>query len=67
MSGMTLKQFARQRFLLLLEQYRDAAQHISDDGGQERFIAVSIHLHAASGSVPRSWRAKVRRAYRRQT
>lgn len=63
MSGMTLKQFALTRFYSLLEQYREAARDHTLSGRQ-RFVALSVQVHAAKGAVPKRYWPLVGRAYR---
>jgi len=57
MEGMTLKQYARDRFFRLCEAYQEAKQKMDTQEGREAFIILSIQLHAAKGTVPKSlWR-----------
>ncbi len=54
---MTLKQFARQEFFDALDQYREAQD-------RTEFVAASLRLHIAAGSVPTRFRRYVTKAYK---
>ena len=57
MEGMTLKQFAKFRFLRLCEAYTEAKKHLDTEEGRQAFVILSVQLHAAKGEVPKSmWR-----------
>lgn len=62
--GMTLKQYARARFLRLCHEYADARQDLSTPQARLRFVALSVALHAAKADVPKSWWPMVNRIYR---
>ena len=57
-TGMTVKEFALKHFYDLLEEYRtcDPFQDTT------RFVALSVALHAAKGSVPKALWPMVNRA-----
>jgi hypothetical protein len=56
-TGMTTKQYARERFFRLCEQYKEAQQHLDTEEGRKRFIVLSIQVHIAKADVPKSlWR-----------
>ena len=52
-TGMTLKQYHRQRFYRLVEAYREAKKHMGTPAGREAFILLSVQVHAAKANVPK--------------
>ena len=55
--GMTLKQAAKYRFLKLCEAYHKAAKALDTEEGKAAFLVLSVQIHIAKGSVPKSyWR-----------
>ena len=61
---MTLKEYARHRFFKLLEKYSEAAKQLHTDEGKKAFIVLSVQLHIAKASVPKSYWPLVRRVTR---
>jgi hypothetical protein len=62
MTGMTLKQYGKHRFLRLLSMYGEAKKHIGSEEGNAAFVALSVQIHAAKAEVPRSWWPMINRA-----
>lgn len=57
MESMTLKQYARYRFIRLCEAYAVAKQHIDTPEGRAAFVALSVQIHMAKAHVPKyMWR-----------
>jgi hypothetical protein len=50
MIGMTLKQFARRRFFLALEDYKKALA----SGESQQIVRASLAVHIAKAEVPKS-------------
>ena len=57
MESMTLKQHARYTFFRICDAYREAKKHMDTQEGRDAFIVLSVQLHIAKGTVPKSlWR-----------
>jgi hypothetical protein len=58
MSGITLKQYAKFRFMNLCEeQQRIIDEGLNLPGNMAKFIVLSLKIHAAKGEVPKyMWR-----------
>ena len=54
MAGMTLKKYAKRRFFQLCDDLREAKKRMDTDQGRKDFIVLSVQLHAAKGTVPKS-------------
>ena len=56
MNGMTLKNYAKHRFLQLCDRYRKLkATGLQTQEQKNEFIALSLEIHAAKGEVPKRY------------